>query len=117
MSAMLTRREVVMALMPATTAVPPFQLFIIALTAFLTVVDLFATQALLPALTAALSSYTAWTWTRGYVCTLGMAIGGLAIALFSRRINRRAWNSEACWSCRSRPYSLPTPRTSPSSQV
>ena len=52
MSAMLTRREMVMALMPATTAVPPFQLFIIALTAFLTVVDLFATQALLPTLTA-----------------------------------------------------------------
>jgi hypothetical protein len=49
MSAMLTRKGMVMALMPATTVVPPFQLCIIALTAFLTVVDLFATQALLPA--------------------------------------------------------------------
>ena len=90
MSAMLTRREVVMALMPATTAVPPFQLFIIALTAFLTVVDLFATQALLPALTAHYQVTPAAMGLAVNACTLGMAIGGLAIALFSRRINRRA---------------------------
>ena len=90
MSAMLTRKEMVMALMPANTAVPPFQLCIIALTAFLTVVDLFATQALLPALTTYYQVTPAAMGLAVNACTLGMAIGGLAIALFSRRINRRA---------------------------
>lgn len=80
----------VMALIPASTAVPPLQLFIIALTAFLTVVDLFATQALLPALTAYYQVTPAAMGLAVNACTLGMAIGGLAIALFSRRINRRA---------------------------
>ena len=81
MSAMLTRKEMVMALMPATTAVPPFQLCIIALTAFLTVVDLFATQALLPALTTYYQVTPAAMGLAVNACTLGMAIGGLAVAL------------------------------------
>lgn len=89
MLAILTRREMVTVLMPATT-VPPIQLFIIALTAFLTVVDLFATQALLPALTTYFQVTPAAMGVAVNACTLGMAIGGLAIALFSRRINRRA---------------------------
>ena len=76
--------------MPATTAVPPFQLFIIALTAFLTVVDLFATQALLPALTTHYQVTPAAMGLAVNACTLGMAIGGIGVALFSRRINRRA---------------------------
>jgi predicted MFS family arabinose efflux permease len=89
MPAMLTRREMVMALMPATTAVAPFQLFIIGLTAFLTVVDLFATQALLPTLATYYKVSPAAMGLAVNACTLGMAIGGLSIALLSQRIDRR----------------------------
>ena len=67
-----------------------FDLLVIAITAFLTVVDLFATQALLPTLA---SHYKVSAGTMGLAvnaCTLGMAIGGLSIALFSDRIERRS---------------------------
>ncbi|UYN94824.1 MAG: MFS transporter [Enhydrobacter sp.] len=63
--------------------------FTIALTAFLTVVDLFATQAILPALTA---SYGVTPAAMGFAVnasTIGMAAGGLAVALFGRAIDRR----------------------------
>lgn len=61
----------------------------IGLTAFLTVVDLFATQAILPALT---SAYDVTPATMGFAvnaCTIGMAAGGLAVALFGQRLDRR----------------------------
>ena len=63
--------------------------FMIGLTAFLTVVDLFATQAILPSLTA---SYGVSPGAMGFAVnasTIGMAIGGLAVALFGRSIDRR----------------------------
>jgi MFS transporter, YNFM family, putative membrane transport protein len=85
----LTRKELEMALMPAITVVPPFQLFIIGLTAFLTVVDLFATQALLPTLAAHYQVSPAAMGLAVNACTLGMAIGGLSIALLSQHIDRR----------------------------
>ena len=53
--------------------------FTIGLTAFLTVIDLFATQAILPALTA---SYGVTPAAMGFAVnasTIGMAIGGLAV--------------------------------------
>ncbi|MFT3732115.1 MAG: MFS transporter [Hyphomicrobium sp.] len=78
-----------MALMPAVTVVPPFQLLIIVLLAFLTVVDLFATQALLPTLAAHYRVSPAAMGLAVNACTLGMAIGGLSIALLSQHINRR----------------------------
>src|SRR5260221_11359186 len=62
---------------------------VIGLTAFLTVVDLFATQAILPPLARA---YQVSPGAMGFAVnasTMGMAIAGLAVALFSRRINRR----------------------------
>ncbi|HEX6611009.1 MAG TPA: MFS transporter, partial [Hyphomicrobiaceae bacterium] len=62
---------------------------IIGLTAFLTVVDLFATQAILPSL---VQHYQVSPAAMGFAvnaCTMGMAVSGLAVALFSRRIDRR----------------------------
>jgi predicted MFS family arabinose efflux permease len=62
---------------------------VIALTAFLTVVDLFATQAILPTLTRAYNVSPAAMGFAVNASTMGMAAAGLAIALFSRRIDRR----------------------------
>jgi predicted MFS family arabinose efflux permease len=63
--------------------------FLIGLTAFLTVVDLFATQAILPSLAAAYKVSPAAMGFAVNASTMGMAIAGLAVALFSRRIDRR----------------------------
>lgn len=62
---------------------------IIGLIAFLTVVDLFATQAILPSLTQAYGVSPAAMGFAVNASTMGMAIAGLAVALFSRRIPRR----------------------------
>ena len=62
---------------------------VIGLTAFLTVVDLFATQAILPSL---VRHYQVTPAAMGFAVnasTMGMAVSGLAVALFSRRIDRR----------------------------
>jgi YNFM family putative membrane transporter len=62
---------------------------IIGLTAFLTVVDLFATQAILPSLAQAYQVSPAAMGFAVNASTMGMAVAGLAVALFSRRIDRR----------------------------
>ena len=62
---------------------------VIGLIAFLTVVDLFATQAILPSLTQAYQVTPAAMSFAVNASTMGMAFSGLAVALFSRRINRR----------------------------
>src|SRR5882724_5954517 len=62
---------------------------VIGLTAFLTVVDLFATQAILPSLVRAYRVSPAAMGFAVNASTMGMAIAGLAVAFFSRRINRR----------------------------
>jgi MFS transporter, YNFM family, putative membrane transport protein len=62
---------------------------IIGLTAFLTVVDLFATQAILPSLVRHYQVSPAAMGFAVNACTIGMAVSGLLVALFSRRINRR----------------------------
>jgi predicted MFS family arabinose efflux permease len=62
---------------------------LIGLVAFLTLVDLFATQAILPALAAAYGVSPAAMGLAVNASTLGMAIGALAVAFFSRRIDRR----------------------------
>jgi len=62
---------------------------IIGLTAFLTVVDLFATQAILPSLTR---HYNVSPATMGFAVnssTMGMAIAGLVVGFFSQHIDRR----------------------------
>jgi YNFM family putative membrane transporter len=63
---------------------------VIGLTAFLTVVDLFATQAILPTLTRAYGVTPAAMGFAVNACTLGMAGAGLLVSLFSRRIERRS---------------------------
>ena len=63
--------------------------FIIGLIAFLTVVDLFATQAILPSLAQAYNVTPAAMGFAVNASTLGMAVAGLSVALFSRHINRR----------------------------
>ena len=62
---------------------------VIALIAFLTLVDLFAAQAILPVLTKAYGVSPAAMSFAVNASTLGMAAGGLVVALFGARINRR----------------------------
>ncbi len=62
---------------------------VIATIAFLTVVDLFATQAILPSLAAAYRVSPAAMGTAVNASTLGMAIAGLAVAYFGHHIDRR----------------------------
>ena len=62
---------------------------VIGLTAFLTVVDLFATQAILPSLTRAYGVSPAAMGFAVNSSTIGMAVAGLAVSLFSTHIDRR----------------------------
>jgi MFS transporter, YNFM family, putative membrane transport protein len=62
--------------------------FVIALTAFLTVVDLFATQAILPSLTRHYGVTPASMGFAVNASTMGMAVAGL-VGYFSREIDRR----------------------------
>jgi MFS transporter, YNFM family, putative membrane transport protein len=62
---------------------------IIGLTAFLTVVDLFATQAILPSLAQAYRVTPAAMSFAVNASTMGMAVASLSVAFFSRRIDRR----------------------------
>ena len=62
---------------------------VIGLTAFLTVVDLFATQAILPSLTRHYNVTPAAMGFAVNASTMGMAIAGLVVGLFSPRIERR----------------------------
>jgi MFS transporter, YNFM family, putative membrane transport protein len=62
---------------------------VIGLTAFLTVVDLFATQAILPSLARAYQVTPAAMGFAVNSSTMGMAVAGLAVSLFSQRIDRR----------------------------
>ena len=63
--------------------------FTIGLTAFLTVVDLFATQAILPSLTAAYGVTPAAMGFAVNASTIGMAAGGLGVALLGRCIDQK----------------------------
>ncbi len=62
---------------------------VIALIAFLTLVDLFATQAILPSLAKAYGVTPAAMGLAVNASTLGMAVASLAIAFLSRRLDRR----------------------------
>src|SRR5829696_2472890 len=62
---------------------------LIGLIAFLTVIDLFGTQAILPALTKAYGVTPAAMGFAVNATTMGMAIAGLGVAYFSRHIDRR----------------------------
>jgi len=62
---------------------------VIALTAFLTVVDLFATQAILPSLARHYGVSPAAIGFAVNASTMGMAVAGLAVGYFSSAIDRR----------------------------
>src|SRR5262245_24266127 len=62
---------------------------LIGLMAFLTVVDLLATQAILPSLAQAYQVTPAAMGFAVNACTIGMAVAGLAVALLSRKLDRR----------------------------
>ena len=62
---------------------------IIALIAFLTLVDLFAAQAILPSLVAKFAVSRATMGFAVNASTFGMAIAGIVVALFGRNIDRR----------------------------
>ncbi len=68
---------------------PRLRALVIALTAFFTVVDLFATQAILPILAHSYRVTPAAMSVAVNASTLGMAIAGLLVALFSQHIDRR----------------------------
>ena len=63
---------------------------VVALLAFFTVADLFATQAILPMLAVAYGVAPSAMGMAVNACTLGMAVAGLATALFSQRVDRRS---------------------------
>ena len=62
---------------------------LIATIAFLTLVDLFATQVIIPGLTQRYGVSPATMGAAVSACTFGMAAASLAVALFSERIDRR----------------------------
>jgi MFS transporter, YNFM family, putative membrane transport protein len=62
---------------------------VIALAAMLTTADLFAVQAVLPALAAAYGVSAAAMGTAANAATLGMAVGSLAMAVMGRAVDRR----------------------------
>ncbi|RWM09841.1 MFS transporter [Mesorhizobium sp.] len=62
---------------------------LIALIAFLTLVDLFATQAILPSLVIRFGVSRATMGFAVNASTFGMAVAGIAVALFGRGIDRR----------------------------
>lgn len=76
--------------MPAPSrAALSFRLVVIGIISFLTLVDLFAAQAILPSLTAAYGVTPAEMGFAVNASTLGMAAAGIAIALLAGKINRR----------------------------
>lgn len=65
------------------------RVIVIGLISFLTLVDLFAAQAILPSLVEAYQVSPAAMGFAVNASTIGMAAAGVAVALLSRRINRR----------------------------
>jgi len=75
--------------LPSDTAGTTFRNLVIGLIAFLTLVDLFATQAILPSLVAHYRVSPAAIGLAVNASTFGMALSGILVSLFSRRIDRR----------------------------
>jgi predicted MFS family arabinose efflux permease len=72
-----------------TAAAALLRQLVIGLTAFLTLVDLFATQAILPSLARHYGVTPAAMGFAVNAATIGMAVAGLVVAFFSRHIDRR----------------------------
>ena len=65
------------------------RLLVVGLISFLTLVDLFAAQAILPELVRAYQTTPAMMGVAVNSSTIGMAVAGIAVALFSRDLDRR----------------------------
>src|SRR5271154_7004634 len=65
------------------------RLVVIGLISFLTLVDLFAAQAILPELVRAYQTTPAMMGVAVNASTIGMAAAGIVVALFSRGLNQR----------------------------
>lgn len=72
-----------------TVATDSWRFGLVALIAFLTLVDLFATQAILPSLVIKFGVSRATMGFAVNASTFGMAVAGIAVALFGRGIDRR----------------------------
>jgi YNFM family putative membrane transporter len=72
------------------TAADGWRFAVIALISFLTLVDLFAAQAILPALVEKFQVSRAAMGFAVNASTFGMAVAGLGIGFFGRRIDRRS---------------------------
>src|SRR5579871_5285340 len=75
--------------MPAHSPGVVLRSVVIGLTAFLTVVDLFATQAILPSLARHYQVAPAAMGFAVNATTMGMAVAGLVVGFFSPHIDRR----------------------------
>jgi MFS transporter, YNFM family, putative membrane transport protein len=65
------------------------KLLVVGLISFLTLVDLFAAQAILPELVSAYRTTPAMMGVAVNASTIGMAVAGVVVALFSRSLDRR----------------------------
>jgi predicted MFS family arabinose efflux permease len=65
------------------------RLLVVGLISFLTLVDLFAAQAILPELVSAYRTTPAMMGVAVNASTISMAVAGIAVALFSRDLDRR----------------------------
>jgi MFS transporter, YNFM family, putative membrane transport protein len=65
------------------------RLLVVGLISFLTLVDLFAAQAILPELVSAYQTTPAMMAVAVNASTIGMAVAGIAVALFNRDLDRR----------------------------
>jgi MFS family permease len=86
----------------------------IGLISFLTLVDLFAAQALLPALVRHFRVTPGAMGIAVNASTFGMAVAGIAVALFARRIDKASGSACCCLPCRRHSWpARPTLRASP----
>jgi predicted MFS family arabinose efflux permease len=77
------------AAMPLRNASQAARLLVIGIISFLTLVDLFAAQAILPSLVRVYRTTPAMMGFAVNASTIGMAVAGIVVALASRRLNRR----------------------------
>ncbi len=87
--ALLPKSGAAAAVLAAAPAASRGRAFAIVMMAMLTTVDLFAVQAILPSLAAAYAVSPAAIGTAANASTLGMAAGGILVALLGRRVDRR----------------------------
>jgi YNFM family putative membrane transporter len=107
-----------MATAPANVGAASTRLVVIGLISFLTLVDLFAAQAILPSLVQVYHTTPAMMGFAVNASTIGMAMAGVIVALVVRHLDRRRgiWMSLALLAiptCCGSPRAFACPRPSP----